>query len=34
MTHFACADTGEAPSIDEQLDRFDAATRERAGHGF
>lgn len=26
MTHFACADRGEAESIDEQLDRFDAAT--------
>jgi alanine racemase len=26
MTHFACADGGEPGSIDEQLDRFDAAT--------
>ena len=34
MTHFACADTGETPSIDEQLDRFDAATRALASHGF
>ncbi|HEY3495546.1 MAG TPA: alanine racemase [Polyangiaceae bacterium] len=34
MTHFACADTGETPSIDEQLDRFDAATRTLAARGF
>lgn len=26
MTHFACADRGEPESIDQQLDRFDAAT--------
>jgi alanine racemase len=34
MTHFACADAGEHPAIDEQLDRFDAATAELASHGF
>jgi len=34
MTHFACADAGEKPALDEQLDRFDAATAElaRLGH--
>ena len=26
MTHFACADGGDPSTIDEQLDRFDAAT--------
>jgi alanine racemase len=26
MTHFACADSADAEGIDEQLDRFDAAT--------
>jgi alanine racemase len=34
MTHFACADSGIAPSIEAQLDRFDAATEalSRLGH--
>jgi alanine racemase len=34
MTHFACADAGEVPSLDEQLDRFDEATTSLAAHGF
>lgn len=34
MTHFACADAGDSPSIDAQLDRFDEATRELARLGF
>src|SRR5262249_1376211 len=33
MTHFACADAGETPSIDAQLDRFDEATAALARHG-
>jgi alanine racemase len=34
MTHFACADAGEAPAIEEQLDRFDAATDALARLGL
>jgi alanine racemase len=34
MTHFACADAGESPSIDEQLDRFDEATQALARLGL
>ena len=34
MTHFACADSGETPSLDEQLDRFDEASRTLAACGF
>ncbi len=34
MTHFACADSGEHPSIDEQLDRFDEATEALRAHGL
>jgi alanine racemase len=34
MTHFACADTGDTPSIEEQLDRFEEATRSLAARGF
>jgi alanine racemase len=34
MTHFACADAGETPGIDEQLDRFDAATTALGRLGF
>jgi alanine racemase len=26
MTHFACADLGHSPTVDDQLDRFDEAT--------
>ncbi len=33
MTHFACADAGEKPSLDLQLDRFDEATAVLAQHG-
>lgn len=33
MTHFACADAGETPSIDQQLERFDAATAALARLG-
>ncbi|HTQ03939.1 MAG TPA: alanine racemase [Polyangiaceae bacterium] len=33
MTHFACADAGETPSIDAQLDRFDEATAALARLG-
>jgi alanine racemase len=33
MTHFACADAGETPSLDAQLDRFDEATAVLARHG-
>jgi len=34
MTHFACADAGEMPSIDAQLDAFDGATETLARLGF
>jgi alanine racemase len=34
MTHFACADAGESPSIDAQLDSFDQATQALARFGF
>jgi alanine racemase len=34
MTHFACADAGEVPSIDAQLDAFDQATLTLAGLGL
>src|SRR5689334_916006 len=34
MTHFACADAGDAPTIEEQLDRFDAATDALARLGL
>ncbi len=33
MTHFACADAGETPSIDAQLERFDEATAALARLG-
>lgn len=33
MTHFACADLGDASTVDEQLDRFDEATRLLADRG-
>lgn len=34
MTHFACADAGEVPSIDHQLDAFDQATATLARLGL
>jgi len=34
MTHFACADAGEVPSIDHQLDAFDRATETLARLGL
>ena len=34
MTHFACADSGESPAIEAQLDRFDAATLALKRLGF
>lgn len=34
MTHFANADTADQESMREQLDRFDAATRELTNAGF
>ncbi len=34
MTHFACADAGEVPSIDVQLDAFEQATETLARFGF
>jgi len=34
MTHFACADAGEVPSIDDQLDAFDHATETLARLGL
>lgn len=34
MTHFACADSWDAESIDQQLDRFDAAMRTLAEAGL
>jgi alanine racemase len=33
MTHFACADGGDLESVDEQLDRLDAATAELTARG-
>jgi len=34
MTHFACADAGELPSIDDQLDAFDRSTATLAALGL
>jgi alanine racemase len=34
MTHFACADAGESPSIDDQLDAFDRASETLARLGL
>lgn len=34
MTHFACADAGETPSLDAQLDRFEEATAALARLGI
>jgi len=34
MTHFASADSGDLPSIEGQLDRFDEATKALAAYGL
>ncbi|HEX9619055.1 MAG TPA: alanine racemase [Polyangiaceae bacterium] len=34
MTHLACADAGEDPSVDAQLDGFDEAAKTLAAHGL